>query len=160
MAAAHPNVELVDRFYTAFGRRDAEAMAACYAPDATFSDPVFQDLRGDEVTAMWRMLCERGTDLELVHSAVEADDARGSAHWEADYTFGATGRKVHNEIDAVFRFRDGVIAEHTDSFDLWRWARQALGPIGVLAGWSPPVQGKVRAQARAGLKEFMAGPQG
>ena len=151
---ASANAELIDRFYTAFARRDHEAMAGCYTPDATFTDPEFQDLGGDEVRAMWRMLCERGTDLELSHSAIETEGDRGSAHWVADYTFSGTGRAVHNEIDARFRFEDGRIAEHTDSFDLWRWARQALGPVGVLLGWSPPVQAKIRSQARASLDEF------
>jgi ketosteroid isomerase-like protein len=155
VAEASANAELIDRFYTAFARRDHEAMAACYGPDPRFSDPVFEDLRGDEVRAMWQMLCERGTDLELSHGAVEADEDRGSAHWEADYTFSATGRAVHNEIDAAFRFQDGLIAEHVDSFDLWRWARQALGPVGVLLGWSPPVQGRIRSQARASLDDYL-----
>jgi ketosteroid isomerase-like protein len=153
---AAANAELIDRFYAAFARRDHETMAACYAPDARFSDPVFQDLRGEEVPAMWRMLCERGRDLELSHSRVQAEGDRGSAHWEADYTFSRTGRRVHNEIDAAFRFRDGLIAEHSDEFDLWRWTRQALGPVGVLLGWAPPLQSKVRGQARQGLDEFMA----
>jgi hypothetical protein len=31
--------------------------------------------------------------------------------------------------------------------------------MGMLLGWSPPVQGKIRAQAREGLDEFMAGKQ-
>ncbi len=35
---------LIARFYDALGRRDAAAMAACYAPDATFTDPVFGTL--------------------------------------------------------------------------------------------------------------------
>jgi hypothetical protein len=131
-------------------------MGACYAPDAGFSDPVFQDLRGDEVRAMWRMLCERGKDLQISHSAVEADDASGTARWEADYTFSETGRKVHNEIAASFKFADGLIADHVDRFDLWRWSRQALGPTGLLLGWSPVVRNKVRAQARANLEAFMA----
>ena len=156
---ATANSALIDRFYEAFGRRDHETMAASYASDARFSDPVFQDLQGEEVGAMWRMLCERGLDLELNHSAVRAEDDRGSAHWEAEYTFTATGRPVHNVIEARFRFRDGLIAEHNDEFGLWRWARQALGPVGVLLGWSPPVQNKVRAQARRNLDEFMAEPR-
>src|SRR5215207_6314939 len=42
---AHPNDELVERFYGAFARGDGDAMAACYAPGAHFSDPVFTDLR-------------------------------------------------------------------------------------------------------------------
>lgn len=155
MASAAAHTALIERFYGAFARRDGETMASCYTPDATFSDPVFRDLQGDdEVGAMWRMLCERGRDLEVSHSRVQADERAGSAHWDAHYTFSATGRRVHNSVDASFRFRDGLIAEHVDRFDLWRWTRQALGPIGLLAGWSPPLQAKVRAQAAAGLRDF------
>lgn len=154
--ASAANVALINRFYEAFARRDHETMAICYGPDPTFSDPVFQDLRGSEVAAMWRMLCTRGTDLALEHSDVEAEGDRGSAHWDAHYTFSATGRRVHNSIDASFVFRDGLIVEHVDSFSLWRWARQALGPVGLALGWSPPVQNKVRAQARQNLDEFVA----
>jgi ketosteroid isomerase-like protein len=153
---AAANEALIDRFYTAFAARDHETMAACYADDATFSDPVFQDLQGEEVRAMWRMLCTRGADLELSHSDVQAEGDRGSAHWAADYTFSGTGRQVHNEIDASFRFAGGKIAEHRDRFDLWGWTRQALGPVGLLAGWSPPLQNKLRGQARENLRAFMA----
>ena len=39
--SAEDNKQLIERFYAAFGRRDGDAMAACYAPDASFSDPVF-----------------------------------------------------------------------------------------------------------------------
>ena len=69
----------------------------------------------------------------------------------------ATGRAVHNVIDAGFKFENGLIADHRDSFDLYAWARLALGPVGVLLGWSPPGHAKCRAQAREGLDEFMAG---
>jgi ketosteroid isomerase-like protein len=156
VADAAANEALIDRFYSAFARRDHETMAQCYTENPTFSDPVFPDLRGEEVRAMWRMLCKRGLDLELTHSDVRAEDDRGSAHWVADYTFSGTGRHVTNEIDASFRFEDGLIAEHIDRFDLWRWTRQALGPVGMIAGWSPPVQSKVRGQARENLRNFMA----
>lgn len=150
------NAALIERFYTAFQRHDGETMAACYTANASFSDPVFTNLRGAEVGAMWRMLCERGKDLELSYSDVEADGELGSANWVADYTFSTTGRRVHNVITAGFRFEDGLIAEHHDQFDLWRWSRQALGPTGVLLGWSPPVQAKIRGQAKEGLAAFMA----
>ena len=148
------NAALINRFYEAFARQDGDAMAACYTDDAHFHDPVFEDLHGPEVGAMWRMLCERAEDLRIVHSQVQADADTGSAHWEADYTF-RTGRAVHNPIDATFRFEAGLIADHRDDFDLYAWARQALGPVGLVLGWSPPVQGKIRAQAREGLEEFM-----
>ena len=134
-------------------------MAACYTADAHFHDPVFQDLHGAEVGAMWRMLCGRATDLKIVHSKVDADADSGSAHWEADYTF-STGRAVHNVIDAGFKFENGLIADHRDSFDLYAWARQALGPVGVLLGWSPPVQREDprRRRARAWTSSWPAGP--
>jgi ketosteroid isomerase-like protein len=150
---------LLTRFYTAFQRRDAEVMGACYAPDIRFSDPVFIDLRGDRARAMWRMLCERGKDLKLTFSAVEADATRGSAHWEAWYTFTGTGRSVHNVIEATFTFADGLIATHTDRFDLYRWSRQALGMKGLLLGWTPFVQNAIRTQGMRGLDKFMAGPR-
>jgi limonene-1,2-epoxide hydrolase len=150
------NVATINRFYDAFARQDGDAMAACYTADAHFHDPVFQDLHGAEVGGMWRMLTGRAQDLKVVHSNAEATEELGSAHWEADYTF-STGRAVHNVIEAEFRFEDGLIADHRDVFDLYAWARQALGPVGVLLGWSPPVQGKIRKQARQGLDEFMAG---
>ena len=147
--------EVIRKFYAAFQRRDHAAMAACYAPDATFSDPVFPALRGPAVGAMWRMLCERGTDLRIETGGIEADSARGSARWEAWYTFSATGRPVHNIIGASFAFRDGLIQAHVDSFDLYRWARQALGLKGLLLGWSPFVQNAIRAQAARALDAFV-----
>lgn len=152
--APHPNAVLIERFYEALGRRDAEAMIACYAPDATFSDPVFLNLDAAGVAAMWRMLCARGKDLAVTASGVEADQAAGRAHWVATYTYSATGRPVENRIDALFAFRDGRIVRHVDRFDLWRWLRQALGAKGALLGWLPPVQGAVRVQAAKALADW------
>jgi ketosteroid isomerase-like protein len=151
----HPNDELISRFYAAFARHDGETMAACYAPGAHFSDPVFTDLRDPEPGAMWRMLVGRAQDLEVKLAEHVATDEHGSAHWLADYTF-STGRRVHNDVRAVFRFEDGLIADHQDSFSFYAWSRQALGPIGLALGWSPLVRDKVRRQARAGLDEFLA----
>ena len=51
----HANAELITRFYTALSRLDGAAMAACYADDATFSDPVFPGLKNGEPGKMWRM---------------------------------------------------------------------------------------------------------
>jgi ketosteroid isomerase-like protein len=154
--AAQANRELIERFYTAFDQRDGDAMAACYAPDARFHDPVFQELRGDEPGAMWRMLTGRAEELNIELVEHDADETSGTARWLADYTFTQTGRKVHNDVQARFRFAAGLIAEHDDSFGFHRWARQALGAPGLLLGWTPVIQGPVRRQARAGLDEFMA----
>lgn len=152
----HPNADLIDRFYTAFAERDAETMAACYAPSIRFSDPVFTDLQGNAAGGMWRMLCEQGKDLRIEHSGVRGSDTTGDAHWEAWYTFGATGKKVHNVIDARFRFEDGLIVEHTDIFGFYRWSRQALGVTGLLLGWTPILLGQVRKQAGKQLDRYLA----
>lgn len=82
----HPNARLITRFYEAFGRRDAQTMATCYHKDVEFSDPVFPDLKGIEASDMWRMLAARATDLVVRFEVKNADDRRGAAHWDADYT--------------------------------------------------------------------------
>jgi ketosteroid isomerase-like protein len=152
---AHANAALIDRFYASFAKRDAMAMAACYAPDAHFRDPIF-DVKGADVPAMWTMLCEAGRDLEIEWRDVRADDASGSAHWEPRYTFSVTGRKVHNLIDARFTFRDGLIVTHTDTFNLWRWSRMAIGPKAVVLGWTPFVKKAIKSEARRNFDGWMA----
>ena len=142
---------MIERFYAAFDRKDGDAMAACYAPDARFSDPAFGELRGREVGEMWRMLTGRAKDLAI---ELREHDAT-SAHWIARYTF-STGRKVVNDVHATFVFRDGLIAEHDDRFSFHAWSRQALGPVGLLLGWTPLLRAKVRSQARGDLEKFMA----
>ena len=147
--------DTIVRFYEAFGRRDGDAMAACYTPDAHFSDPVFTDLHGDQVGAMWRMLTSSGRDLSITLVEHDAD----SAHWLADYTFSRTGRRVHNDVRASFAFaEDGRIADHRDVFDLHAWAGQALGPVGRLLGWAPPFQRSLRSGAAGTLASFMERP--
>ena len=157
MPGPHPNAELIARFYAALNAKDGAAMAASYAPDGTFEDPAFGRLNADEAGAMWRMLTSRAGDLTVEVSEITADDRTGSAHWVAHYTFTQTGRRVVNDIHASFRFADGLIVEHEDRFDWWRWARQALGPAGLLMGWNPLFHNAVRKKARGTLSDFRAG---
>lgn len=150
-----PNENLIKKFYSAFQNKDYEGMAACYHDEVRFSDPVFTDLYGSQAKAMWHMLVERGQDIQVTFRDIAAAAENGRAHWEAQYTF-STGRQVHNVIDATFLFQDGLIVEHHDSFDLWRWSRMALGLTGILLGWTPMVQNKVRMTAMTGLDKFVA----
>lgn len=149
------NVDTVRRFYEAFGRRDAEAMAACYAADVVFNDAVFRDLRGKDAGDMWRMLCERadGLKVEASNIRVDGDDRHVRAHWDAWYNFGPKKRPVLNRIDADFRFDDaGRIVTHTDAFDFWTWSKQALGAPGLLLGWTPVLHAATRKTALKGLR--------
>lgn len=149
------SIELIERFYTAFGRRDGEAMAACYAPDASFRDPVFGRLDAEQAGAMWQMLTARASDLQVELAERDGDEAQGTAHWIARYTFTQTGRPVVNDVRATFRFQDGLILEHADKFNWWRWARQALGPPGLWLGWTPQLRLRVHRQARLSLSRWM-----
>ena len=154
--AAQVNRDLVDTFYSSFQRLDADAMNACYAPDIRFRDPVFQDLEGDRARGMWKMLATGSRGIDLTYEIGEVGDTEGRATWVAKYNFTATGRSVENHISSHFWFRDGLIARQEDTFALWRWAGMALGPKGRLAGWLPPVQAQIRAQARGRLDKFLA----
>ena len=149
------NGALIERLYAAFGRRDGEAMAACYAPDATFRDPVFGDLKGPEVGAMWKMLTARAPDLKIELVEHDASASEGSARWIAHYTFSQTGHPVVNDVQATFGFADGLIVSHNDRFPFYKWARQALGTQGKLLGWTPQLRLGVRRQALAGLRGAM-----
>lgn len=153
--AMNDNETTIRRLYEGFLKKDYRQMAECYHDDATFQDPVFTLRNGKEVRAMWHYLIANGKDLRVEFADVKAAADRGSAHWEAWYSFSATGRKVHNIIDAEFEFRDGKIIRHRDRFNFWRWSRQALGGAGVLLGWTPIVKGKVRKTAAAGLAKFI-----
>ena len=155
MSDQHPNAAAIELFYTAFDAGDAGTMNLLYAPDATFSDPAFGTLDGQQVRAMWTMLTGNATDLSVVARDIEADDESGSAHWTATYTFSATGRKVVNEIDASFRFSGGKAVEHRDRFSMWRWSRQALGPAAFALGSNPLGQRLIRRRARGQLDAFM-----
>ena len=151
----HPNETLIQKFYACFQKRDYQGMAECYHDEGEFSDAVFVKLKGSRAKAMWRMLCERGKDLEITVTGIRADDKEGKAHWEARYTFSQTGRKVHNKIDALFQFVNGKIIEHQDSFGLWKWAGMALGVKGILFGWLPSVQAAIRKETDKSLQNFV-----
>jgi ketosteroid isomerase-like protein len=155
MSANPANAAALSEFYSAFARRDADAMVRFYSPRIEFSDPVFPELKGEEVAAMWRMLTKRAKDFSLTFRDVVANDVAGSVHWEARYLFSKTGRQVHNVIEASFTFEGGKIVKHVDRFDLWRWAGMALGAPGKLLGWTPMVTRKIRDEARSGLVQFM-----
>jgi ketosteroid isomerase-like protein len=149
------NELLIHHFYTSFKNKDFKSMQACYADDATFSDAVFKNLNAKEVRAMWQMLLTKGKDLKIEFGEIKADEKSGTAHWDAYYTFSATGNKVVNKIDAHFEFENGKIIKHIDDFNFHKWAKQALGFKGWLLGWTSFLQQKVSVQAMKNLKGFM-----
>lgn len=155
------NTDTINRFYTAFANLDSDTMASCYSPGATFHDEIF-DLTGvSEIGGMWSMLCEATReegrdDWSLTHSDVTSQGNTGGAHWEAHYRFSSTARLVTNRVDTTMNFTpDGLIESQVDTFDFWAWSRQALGPAGLVLGWTPILKGKVQAQANKNLTRYL-----
>ncbi|WP_028081526.1 nuclear transport factor 2 family protein [Solimonas soli] len=146
--------ERIESFYCAFRHRDAAGMSACYHDDARFSDPVFPDLDAGGVRAMWSMLLSGAKDLRIEFGGIDADAQQGRAHWDAWYTFSATGRPVRNHVETRFEFRDGLILVQRDAFDFHRWATQALGLTGRLLGGTAFLQRKLQAQAAQRLAQW------
>lgn len=147
--------ELIQKFYDAFARLDYETMQDCYSANPIFNDPVFGVIQGNEVKAMWEMLCKNAKDFNLQVDKIEVDGEYGTCNWTATYTFSKTGRKVINHVKAHMRIENGKITEHTDEFDIYKWSRQALGLPGVLLGWSGYLKNKIRYEAKTQLYQFM-----
>lgn len=151
------NQDLITNFYQAFANQDAEAMAACYAPDVIFEDPAFGRLEGKDAHDMWRMLMKRGGGAtEISFGDVWSEGERASTDWMARYNYGPKGRMVINEIHAEFIIKDGKIVKHIDTFNLWRWARQALGLNGMLLGWSAFFKARMNETTKGLLADYQA----
>lgn len=149
------NRALIHTFYSSFAQRDYKTMGECYHPEAKFKDEAFL-LEGKQIPAMWHMLCIRGKDLTIEYDQVDVYSNTGSANWTARYTFSATMRAVTNKIAASFIFKDGLIINHKDDFDFWRWSTQALGFPGLVLGWSSFLKKKVQKQALDNLNAFIS----
>lgn len=150
------NKELIEKFYKAFQSKNGKEMSECYHSEIVFSDAVFGELRGEQPGYMWQMLTSQAKDLEISFDNIEASEDKGSADWIATYTFSKTGKFVKNVVSARFKFKDGKIVEHRDSFDFYTWSRQAFGIVGVLLGWSKGFQAKVSKVALKGLEIYQS----
>jgi ketosteroid isomerase-like protein len=149
------NEQLIHKFYTAFAKADAKTMCECYHTDIQFQDPAFGTLKGNDACQMWKMLIEKSkANIKIEFSNIETDEYSGTAKWVAAYNFSKTNRKVVNEVQAQFQFRDGLIVKHTDYFDIWKWSKQALGFKGLLLGWTGFMQKQIQKQAIASLKNY------
>jgi ketosteroid isomerase-like protein len=151
--AVEPNnaaTELITTLYALLDARDGDGMAGLYAPNATFRDPAFGELHGEQIGAMWRTLTASSTDLtaSVANVVVSGDGTSGRADWTAAYTFSATKRPVTNRIHGEYRFADGKILHHVDAFSFWAWSRQALGPAAFVLGSNPIGHAIVRKRAR------------
>lgn len=150
------NEQLITNFYTAFGHNDIKKMAECYHENIQFEDPAFGILNDKKPIIMWKMLLERSKgNIKIEFFDVIANENSGSATWVATYVFSKTNRKVINKINAKFEFQDGLIIKHTDSFDIYKWSKQALGFKGFLLGWTSFMRNKIQESAKKSLENYI-----
>ncbi len=102
------------------------------------------------------MLCASQKDgaFNVNVSQIKVDQNTAFANWEAFYTFNKTGRKIHNIIQAEFKFKDGKIISHKDTFDLYKWSIQAFGIKGLLLGWTTFFKKKLQLQTNHLLSNY------
>lgn len=150
-----PVETVANNFYSAFQLKNANEMIECYHPDLQFEDPAFGKLSYDQTCAMWKMLCESAKDLSIEFSILKSEDKYVEVRWIAEYTFSKTGRFVHNEITAEMMFKEGKIIQHTDIFDLFKWAKQAMGLQGWLIGGTSFFRKKLQQQTNYQLAKYM-----
>lgn len=150
-----PNEQIIEEFYSGFAAANSITMCSCYHDEVIFQDPIFGVLEGVDAKDMWEMLIEKSQgDLEIKFSNIISNQNNGSADWKANYLFSSTNLKVRNNVHSEFEFKDGLIYRHVDSFDLYDWAKQALGLKGLLFGWTPFFKRKIQQQALSSLRSF------
>ena len=148
--------QIISEFYSSFAKGDHQQMISFYHKQATFQDPAFGKLDYKRVTKMWQMLLSnKSASPKITFSNVKVENSIATAEWKANYFYGPKKRKVENNVEAKFKFKDGKIIEHIDTFDLWKWSRQALGPIGFFLGWTPFMESMVQNQANQKLDAFI-----
>jgi len=150
------NTELIEKFYTSFKEGNVKGMTACYHENVIFQDAAFGTLKGERAFKMWEMLLSGKTEsVKISFNKIEATIESGRANWIAEYHYGKKKRKVINNVEANFKFKDGKIIEHKDTFNLWKWTRQAMGPIGLLLGWTPFMKNKIQLTTNKKLDDFI-----
>jgi len=101
------------------------------------------------------LLSKSGANTKINFSVLDSQDEHKRVNWTAEYLFGKSNRKVVNHIQGRYKFEDGKIIEHIDSFDMWKWSSQALGISGSLLGWSSFMKNKIQKTTNKQLDRYM-----
>lgn len=153
----HPDEDpaaLVARFFEAFGRGDAQQMAACYHSMSSYSNPVLPDLRGPLPGAMWSLALSRARSLRLDWQVVFADARKAQVRWCVRWSRGR--RSLRLDGVSTLSIWDGGIVRQVDEFRFAQWAGQVLGLRGRLLAVLPPLRRAVQRRALAAVQAHAA----
>jgi hypothetical protein len=149
--------ETIYHLYNCLQDRNIDGMLSCYHPNVVFHDPVFGELKRERLFYMWRMLLSRmGSNAKIEIQNVYALNKKATCSWSADYEYGRSKKKIHNEINSNFKFEGNRIISQSDSFDLYKWSKQANGLVGFLFGWTPTMQNMIVKQSNQFLDYYIS----
>ena len=148
------NEATIHRFFTAYQNKEYTTMQNCYSKDAVYNSPIYGLINAEHVKAMWEMICKTNEEESLHFEKIELlDHEYTTCDWSLAYYY--TNRRINNKIKSYLRLENGLIIEHTDAFDLYKWSRMAFGLTGLLIGWSKFFQKKIQKSTRNKLSEFI-----
>lgn len=159
MQANPTTAQALERFFDAMQRCDTEALRTSYHPALRFDDPLISTTSvGDRLDWCGMLWSPRDADgqriWQLELEEVRTRGALATARWNLRYRYTPTKRLIDQALHSHFSFdADGRITTQRDSFDFWRWSRQAHGLLGLLLGWTPLMWDQAREQARASLED-------
>ncbi len=154
--------EVIQRYFDAMAQGQWQAMARCYHDQASFADPLFPDLRGEQIVYHLHRLYEPNSQharkqIELTTHALFSEDRKAQVQWELRCI--EAQRPVKLIGLSTFAIWDQFIVRHVDEFPFHHWARQTQGLAGALLGRLPFYQRRLQRSARSQL-DALAGTIG
>eukprot|EP01117_Protostelium_nocturnum_P003508 TRINITY_DN1457_c0_g1_i1.p1 TRINITY_DN1457_c0_g1~~TRINITY_DN1457_c0_g1_i1.p1 ORF type:complete len:189 (-),score=47.62 TRINITY_DN1457_c0_g1_i1:146-712(-) len=173
--------QLLQQFFDHWSEKNvAEMEKIVDVSNLRLSDPLYDQLKSDEIISLWKFYCSRPQfNLECKDVSIEEHDVVVRTNplfggfnskakvatpqmttkliGVAEYTISyqdAEGRLLTNDVNASFEFKNKKIVEITNKFDLWTWAKQTQGVSGSLLGWTSTAQATCCANAAKELEEF------
>lgn len=142
---------VVIRFFESYQKNDWQNMARCYHDKASFSDPIYPDLREESIVYLWfsRLAARRVVDLQ--YRVLFADDRKAQVEWSGLSPL--HGKSVQIKGLSTFALWDATIVRQVDEFSFVQWSRQALGWKGWLLGSLRFYQARVQRSARSQLDQ-------
>jgi hypothetical protein len=131
------NALIAYKLYEAFRTRNFPIINECYHDNAIYNSPFFDNLKKNEIIAMWKSFLLNDFQMQLTHSNIVAEDVNdqlGSANWEVKYIYWDTKQTIKVEIKSKLQFKAGKVFRHEDSFSFYLWAVQAYEIKGFLLG--------------------------
>ncbi len=119
------NLDTVRRMLGAWEALDLDAILATMTPDVRYHNVPMPLLEGQDAVRMWCAGFLKDVASFTVETFAESDAGDGIMFNErADIIGYANGKTASIRIAGVFRFRDGLICDWRDYFDLAEFTRQ------------------------------------